>query len=302
MRNFATAIGYSEFMRGILLAGGSGTRLSPTTRAVNKHLLPIYDKPMIFYPLTTLILADVRDICIVSTTNGIQQFNQLMGDGTQWGLRFTYAVQDQPRGIADGIKIALESFMNKEPVLVALGDNVFHGQGLGRNISEVAKTAKCVIWTQEVNNPESFGIATLDDEGKIFSIIEKPKDEVGNLAITGLYYFPDSVYDIVQDLRISNRGEFEITEILNRYLNSGNLIHEKLSRGVYWLDAGTIENLFEASQFVHTVQSRQGNLIGSPEEAALRMNRIKESDFKKIVLSMPDSSYRNFLLDIKLVN
>ena len=287
-------------MRGILLAGGSGTRLSPTTRAVNKHLLPVYDKPMIFYPLTTLILADVRDICIVSTSNGIQQFNQLMGDGTQWGLRFSYVVQDQPSGIADGIKIALESFVNKEPVLVALGDNVFHGQGLGRNISEVANTSKCAIWTQEVNNPESFGIATLDAEGKIFSIIEKPKDEVGNLAITGLYYFPDSVYEIVQDLRISNRGEFEITEILNRYLNFGKLTHEKLSRGVYWLDAGTIENLFDASQFVNTVQSRQGNLIGSPEEAALRMNFINENQFKALIDLMPNSTYKESLSRIKL--
>ena len=282
-------------MRGILLAGGLGTRLSPITRAVNKHLLPIYDKPMIYYPLTTLILSDVTEICIVSTSAGIQQFNDLIGDGSQWGLQISYAVQDQPKGIADGMRIALETFADLEPVLVVLGDNIFHGQGLGRYISEVADSSECVIWTQEVNNPESFGIATLDAGGEIASIIEKPKHGAGNLAITGLYHFPASIYEEINGLTISNRGEFEITEILNRYLVMGNLIHEKLSRGVYWLDAGTIENLLDASQFVHSVQSRQGYLIGSPDEAAWRMNRISKDDFKALVSSMPESSYRNSL-------
>lgn len=282
-------------MRGILLAGGLGTRLSPITRAVNKHLLPIYDKPMIYYPLTTLILSDVTEICIVSTPIGIQQFNDLIGDGSQWGLQITYASQDQPRGISDGIRIALETFVKPEPVIVVLGDNVFHGQGLGRYISEIAESSECVIWTQEVSNPESFGIVTLTETGGIESIIEKPKHGAGNLAITGLYHFPASIHEVINGLTISNRGEFEITEILNRYLLLDNLIHEKLSRGVYWLDAGTIENLLDASQFVHSVQSRQGYLIGSPDEAAWRMNRISKDDFKALVSNMTESSYRNSL-------
>ena len=285
-------------MRGILLAGGLGTRLSPITRAVNKHLLPIYDKPMIYYPLTTLILSDITEICIVSTSTGIKQFSSLMGDGSQWGLQITYATQDQPRGIADGIRIALETFIKPEPVLVVLGDNVFHGQGLGRYISEIAESSECVIWTQEVSNPESFGIATLTETGEIESIIEKPKHGAGNLAITGLYRFPASIQEEIRELTLSSRGEFEITEILNRYLMLGNISHEKLSRGVYWLDAGTIESLLDASQFVHSVQSRQGHLIGSPDEAAWRMKRIKENEFKTLVDAMPESSYKNSLSNL----
>lgn len=282
-------------MRGILLAGGQGTRLSPITRAINKHLLPIYDKPMVYYPLTTLILSGVREICIVSTSIGIQQFNSLMGDGSQWGLQITYAKQDEPHGIADGIRIALDTFENPGPVLVLLGDNVFHGQGLGRYISEIAHSSQCVIWTQEVNNPESFGIATLASNGEIELITEKPKFGAGNLAITGLYYFPATIHAEIGGLTISNRGEFEITEILNRYLKLGKLRHENLSRGVYWSDAGTIESLLEASQYVHSVQTRQGYLIGSPDEAAWRMGRIKEHDFNELVTSMPESSYKNSL-------
>ena len=282
-------------MRGILLAGGMGTRLSPITRGVNKHLLPIYDKPMIYYPLTTLILSDVTEICIVSTTAGIGQFKSLIGDGSQWGLRITYAVQDEPNGVADGIRIALDTFKKPESVLVILGDNVFHGQGLGRYISEIADTSECLIWTQEVNNPESFGIATISAGGDIQTIIEKPKSGAGNLAITGLYYFPATIYEEISGLTASNRGEFEITEILNRYLMMGNIKHERLSRGVYWLDAGTSENLLDASQFVHSIQTRQGYLIGSPDEAAWRMERIQINDFKALVNAMPESSYRHSL-------
>lgn len=250
---------------------------------------------MIYYPLTTLILSDVTEICIVSTTAGIGQFKSLIGDGSQWGLRITYAVQDEPNGVADGIRIALDTFKKPESVLVILGDNVFHGQGLGRYISEIADTSECLIWTQEVNNPESFGIATISAGGDIQTIIEKPKSGAGNLAITGLYYFPATIYEEISGLTASNRGEFEITEILNRYLMMGNIKHERLSRGVYWLDAGTSENLLDASQFVHSIQTRQGYLIGSPDEAAWRMERIQINDFKALVNAMPESSYRHSL-------
>lgn len=285
-------------MRGILLAGGLGTRLSPLTKAINKHLLPIYDKPMIYYPLTTLILSDVTEICIVSTSTGIQQFKALLKDGSQWGIYITYAVQAEPKGIADGIRIALNTFEHSEPILVVLGDNIFYGQGLGRKISEIENINECAIWTQEVNNPESFGIATLDSNGQVESIVEKPTNGVGNLAITGLYRFPASIQDFIVGLTISSRGEFEITEILNRYLQINKLSHEKLSRGVYWLDAGTIENLLGASQFVHSVQSRQGYLIGSPDEAAWRMNRISEEEFRNLIHRMPESGYRDSLVKL----
>ncbi len=250
---------------------------------------------MVYYPLTTLLLAGIVEICIVSTSSGVDQFKKLIGDGTQWGLRVTYALQEEPKGIAEGIQIALGTFSSPESVMVVLGDNIFYGQGLGRYISEITDTEKCVIWTQEVNDPENFGIATLDSKGNIISIIEKPKNGAGNLAITGLYHFPASIHEDVIGLSMSKRGEFEITEVLNRYLNAGNIIHERLSRGVYWLDAGTTENLLNASQFVHSVQSRQGYLIGSPEEAAWRMKRINESEFKSLVTGMPDSSYKESL-------
>lgn len=253
---------------------------------------------MVYYPLTTLLLSGVNEICIVSTASAIEQFKKIVSDGTQWGIRVTYAVQNEPNGIADGIRVALDTFANPDSVLVALGDNVFYGHGLGRYISEITDSTKCVIWTQEVNNPENFGIATLDSKGNIISIIEKPRNGAGNLAITGLYHFPVTIHEVIEGLSVSQRGEFEITEVLNRYLNAGNIINEKLSRGVYWLDAGTTENLLSASQFVHSVQSRQGYLIGSPDEAAWRLQRINDSEFKSLVTAMPDSSYKKSLQNL----
>jgi glucose-1-phosphate thymidylyltransferase len=253
---------------------------------------------MVYYPLTTLLLSGISEICIVSNSSGVAQFKKLIGDGIQWGLRVTYAAQDEPKGIADGIRVALDTFTNPDSVMVVLGDNIFYGQGLGRYISEITDSARCVIWTQEVNNPENFGIATLDSKGKIISIIEKPKNRAGNLAITGLYHFPATIHEEIEGLTVSQRGEFEITEVLNRYLDAGNIIHERLSRGVYWLDAGNTENLLSASQFVHSVQSRQGYLIGSPDEAAWRMNRINDSEFKSLVTGMPDSNYKESLQNL----
>ena len=280
-------------MRGILLAGGLGTRLHPTTQAVNKHLIPIFDKPMIYYPLTSLMLANVKDICVVSTKSGVLQFKQLLGDGSQWGIKISYAVQETANGIADGINEGLKVFETEDSVLVILGDNIFYGQGLGRHISEVVSADKSMVWIQAVENPESFGIATLGDNGEIQSIIEKPIDNRGNLAITGLYYFPADVKEVVSKIKASSRGEKEITDVLSHYLQSGCLLSENLSRGVFWLDAGTVENLLEASQFVRVVQARQGQLIGSPDEAALRMNFISELEFKILVENLRESSYKN---------
>jgi len=283
-------------VRGVLLAGGLGTRLSPITKVINKHLVPIYDKPMIYYPLSTLMLSGATEICIVSTSDGVHQFRELLGDGSQWGIKLFYAIQDSPDGIADGIKIANKSFPTSDSLLVILGDNIFYGQGLGRHISEIIGGDECVIWTQEVNNPENFGIASLNTVGGIDSIVEKPKEARGNLAITGLYYFPANISTIAMSTVKSSRGEHEITEILNSYLELKKIKHQKLSRGVYWIDSGTIENLLEASQFVRVVQTRQGQLIGAPDEAAWRMNLISELDFKVLLNGMPDSTYREQLL------
>jgi len=286
---------YTYIMRGILLAGGMGTRLSPMTQTLNKHLIPIYDKPMVYYPLTTLMLAGIREICLVSTKDGVNQFSRLLSDGSQWGIHITYAVQENAVGIANGIEIALQAYGAKEPSLVILGDNIFHGLGLGRHISEVVGTDSCVIWTQEVNNPESFGIASLDTKGAIQSIVEKPLAGYGNLAVTGLYYFPENLVDLIGSSQKSARGEYEITEILNFYLESKKIENQYLSRGVYWIDAGTVENLLEVGQFVRAVQTRQGHLIGSPDEAAWRMGFISSEELKVLVMNMNGSEYKGQL-------
>ena len=239
------------------------------------------------------MLANVKEICIVSTTGGVTQFKELLGNGSQWGIKLSYAVQDSANGIADGIQVALKAFDTDDSVLVILGDNIFYGQGLGRHISEVVSPDKSMVWIQEVENPESFGIATLGNNGEIESIIEKPIDSRGNLAITGLYYFPADVKEVVNKVKASSRGEKEITDVLSHYLQSGSLLSENLSRGVFWLDAGTVENLLEASQFVRVVQARLGQLIGSPDEAALRMNFISELEFKNLVENLKESSYKD---------
>jgi glucose-1-phosphate thymidylyltransferase len=282
-------------MRGILLAGGLGTRLSPMTQSINKHLIPIYDKPMVYYPITTLMLAGVKEICLISNQDGVSQFRRLFSNGSQWGINITYAVQERAFGIANGIQIALQAYETKEPSIVILGDNIFYGLGLGRHISEIVGTDSCLIWTQEVNHPESFGIASLDINGEIRSIIEKPIAGYGNLAITGLYYFPPNLVDLIGLTQKSARGEYEITEILNIYLKSKKIKNQHLSRGVYWTDAGTVESLLEVGQFVRAVQTRQGHLIGSPDEAAWRMGFISSEDFKSLVINMNDSEYKRQL-------
>lgn len=244
------------------------------------------------------MLAGVREISLVSTAAGMSQFRELLGDGSQWGINLRFVIQPTPDGIADGIAIALNGLSTSESVLTILGDNIFYGQGLGRHIADLSIGAKCMIWTQEVSNPESFGIVTQKEDGTIESIVEKPRDKRGNLAITGLYYFPSNINELVGKTSKSHRGEYEITEILNSYLAKDAINSEILSRGVYWLDAGTVENLIEASQFVRLVQNRQGQLIGSPDEAALRMNFISSGQFQVLVTKMSDSAYKEQLLKI----
>ena len=284
--------GYTGGMRGIILAGGTGTRLGPVTRAINKHLMPIYDKPMIYYPLTTLILAGVTEIQFLSTPEAIPSFKRLLGDGRQWGVKISYCEQDAPTGIAGGLKIAAREIGDEEAILVILGDNIFFGQGLGRNISEVSSDSSCHIWTQKVRDPESFGIAELNTQGEILRLVEKPTTDIGNNAVTGLYKFPSGILSKLDELNPSTRNELEITEVLERYLTEKRLTAHNLSRSVYWLDAGTIENLGEVSQFVRAIQTRQGQLIGSPDEAAYQVGLITSDDFVGLISQLPHSEYK----------
>jgi glucose-1-phosphate thymidylyltransferase len=282
-------------MRGAILAGGFGNRLFPTTKSVNKHLIPVYDKPMIYYPLTTLILAGAKDICIVSTFQGVVGIKDLLGDGTEFGIKLDYKVQDQPRGISDGIKVALSSFKDYEPILVILGDNIFYGPGLGRAISEAMDPCNSTIWTQQVSNPEEFGIINVDSQGKITSIREKPLEPESNMAITGLYYLSSELPELIENIVPSARGEIEITSLLEKFHHRNTLNVKLLGRGIYWTDAGTVENLSNASQFIKLVQTRQGNLIGSPHEAAYQTGLISKSELISTIEKMPASDYRNSL-------
>ena len=285
-------------VHGIILAGGTGTRLGPVTRAVNKHLAPIYDKPMIYYPLTTLILAGVTEITFLTTSKSLNGFKDLLGNGSQWGIEIDFLVQDEPSGIAGGLKIATQNADDGLPTLVILGDNIFHGLGLGRHISELNFSDKCQIWTQNVRDPESFGIAQISVSGNLIKIVEKPKEYIGNNAVTGLYFFPPGFKSMLENLEKSSRGEYEITEVLSRYLEIDKIEVNKLNRGVYWLDAGTIENLVEVSQFVRSVQSRQGQLIGSPDEAAYRVGTITADHFVNLIDGLPNSNYREALTQV----
>ena len=282
-------------MRGVILAGGFGSRLFPTTKSMNKHLIPVYDKPMIYYPLTTLILAGAKDICIVSTLQGVEGIKNLLGDGKEFGIKLEYKTQESPRGITDGISIALSCFKDYEPLLVILGDNIFYGPGLGRAISEAVDPSKTTIWTQEVSNPQEFGIITLDSKGGIISIEEKPSESVSNLAITGLYYLSIDLPELIANIPASARGEIEVTSLLERFHNNNILNVKLLGRGIYWTDAGTVENLSNASQFIKLIQTRQGNLIGSPHEASYQTGLISKSELISLVEKMPDSDYKNSL-------
>lgn len=282
-------------MRGVILAGGFGSRLFPTTKSMNKHLIPVYDKPMIYYPLTTLILAGAKNICIVSTLQGVEGIKNLLGDGKEFGIKLEYKTQELPRGITDGISIALSCFKDYEPLLVILGDNIFYGPGLGRAISEAVEPSKTTIWTQEVSNPQEFGIITIDSKGRIIAIEEKPSESDSNLAITGLYYLSIDLPELIANIPPSARGEIEITSLLEKFHNNNSLNVKLLGRGIYWTDAGTVENLSNASQFIKLIQTRQGNLIGSPHEAAYQTGLISKSELISLVEKMPDSDYKNSL-------
>ncbi len=282
-------------MKGILLAGGSGTRLHPMTLAISKHLIPLYDKPMIYYPLTTLMLAGIRDILIITTPKDLSIFQDLLGDGKQWGIHISYAIQPKPEGIAQAFIIA-ESFLNGSPCALILGDNIFYGHKFSDLLSEAQqKSHGATIFGYWVHDPERYGVLKLDSQGEALAIEEKPKVPPSNYAVTGLYFYDSHVVQIAKQLTPSARGELEITDVNNHYLNQGSLKVVKLGRGHAWLDTGTPESLLQASNFIQTVETRQGLKIACIEEVAWRMGWIDDQQLTHLAQRFSKTSFGSYL-------
>lgn len=282
-------------MKGILLAGGSGTRLFPVTKSISKQLLLVYDKPVIFYPLSTLMLAGITEILIISTQRDIPTIKDLLGDGSQLGIELSYAVQEKPNGIAQAFIIG-EKFLNGSPACLILGDNLFFGHDLPRITAEASKINRgAKIFGYQVNDPQRYGIAEHDDNKKVISIEEKPVQPKSNLAVTGLYFYDSTVVEKAKSLKPSKRGELEITDLNKVYLNEGSLSIELLGRGVAWLDTGTADSLLESSAFVQTIEKRQGLKIACLEEVAYNMGFINKNDLLKLAESYPSSTYTDYL-------
>ncbi len=284
-------------MKGIILAGGSGTRLYPLTLGMSKHLMPIYNKPMVYYPLSTLMLAGIRDILIITTPEDKRNYEELLGDGTQLGCSFTYSVQQEPNGLARAFVVG-EEFIGTDKVALVLGDNFFYGSGMRKTLEQCMNPDGAIIFAHHVADPSSYGVVEFDKNGKVLSLEEKPEKPKSPYAVPGLYFYDNSVIALAKEIKPSGRGEYEITDINRRYLEMGKLNVVEFDRGTAWLDTGTFADLIEASQFVHIIEKRQGFHVGCIEEVAYRMGYIDAVQLKKLAEPLLKSGYGNYLLNI----